>query len=443
MSVSPSSRTIWDIAWPIMLSLVAQNIVNVTDTAFLGRVGEIELGASAIGGLLYTTLFMVAFGFSTGVQILVARRNGEKNYLAIGRIFDNSFYFMGLTSLLITFFVIFIGPALLKPFMASEAVFTASSTYLVYRIPGLFFASSALLFRSFYTGIAFTRYLSISSAIMAGVNVVLDYAMIFGHWGFPQMGIQGAAIASAISEVCALLFFILITWRNTRLKQYVLFKLVKPDLDIIKSTLGISVFVMLQYVLSLGSWFVFFMLIEKMGERSLAVSNIIRSLYLMLMIPGWALCSVTSTLVSNALGQGKPNHVIPIIKKIMKFSAVAMAVTVLLAALIPRLAISIYTNDLSLIEASVPSYYIILAATFVFMTMSILFNGVLGTANTKFALGIEVVTLIFYLTSAWLFAVKFHLRIEYVWMCEFVYSSSIGIFSYWYLKKGNWRSKVV
>jgi len=440
---SPTTRTIWDIAWPIMLSLVAQNIVNVTDTAFLGRVGEIELGASAIGGLLYTTIFMVAFGFTTGVQILVARRNGEKNYLAIGRIFDNSFYFLGITSLVITFVVILFGPALLKPFMASEAVFNASSTYLVYRVPGLFFAASGLLFRSFYTGIAFTKYLSISSAIMAGVNVVLDYAMIFGHWGFPQLGIQGAAIASAISEVCALLFFIIITWHNTRLKQYVLFKLVKPDFEIIKSTLGISVFVMFQYVLSLGSWFVFFMLIEKMGERSLAVSNIIRSLYLMLMIPGWALCSVTNTLVSNALGEGKPDHVITIIRKILKFSLVAMAITVSVAALLPREAIAIYTNDASLIEATVPSYYIILAATFLFMAMSILFNGVLGTANTKFALGIEVITLVFYLTSAWLFAVKLHLQIEYVWTAEFVYSSSIGILSYWYLKKGNWRSKVV
>ena len=440
---SPTTRTIWDIAWPIMLSLVAQNIVNVTDTAFLGRVGEIELGASAIGGLLYTTIFMVAFGFTTGVQILVARRNGEKNYLAIGRIFDNSFYFLGITSLVITSVVILFGPALLKPFMASEAVFNASSTYLVYRVPGLFFAASGLLFRSFYTGIAFTKYLSISSAIMAGVNVVLDYAMIFGHWGFPQMGIQGAAIASAISEVCALLFFIIITWHNTRLKQYVLFKWIKPDFEIIKSTLGISVFVMFQYVLSLGSWFVFFMLIEKMGERSLAVSNIIRSLYLMLMIPGWALCSVTNTLVSNALGEGKPDHVIPIIRKILKFSLVAMAITVSVAALLPREAIAIYTNDASLIEATVPSYYIILAATFLFMAMSILFNGVLGTANTKFALGIEVITLIFYLTSAWLFAVKLHLQIEYVWTAEFVYSSSIGILSYWYLKKGNWRSKVV
>jgi putative MATE family efflux protein len=440
---SPSTRSIWDIAWPIMLSLLAQNVVNVTDTAFLGRVGEIELGASAIGGLLYTTLFMVSFGFTTGVQILVARRNGEKNYLAIGRIFDNSFYFLGLTSLIITLIVIFFGPSLLKPHMASQAVFEASSTFLVYRIPGLFFASAGFLFRSFYTGIAFTKYLSISSAIMAGVNVVLDYAMIFGHWGFPQMGIQGAAIASAISEVCALLFFIFITWHNTRLKQFDLFKLVKPDFGIIKSTLGISVFVMVQYVFSLGAWFVFFMFIEKMGERPLAVSNIIRSLYLMLMIPGWALCSVTSTLVSNALGEGKPQRVIPIIKKIMKFSIVAMAVTVSVAAIFPREAISIYTNNATLIEATVPSFYIILAASFIFMTMSILFNGVLGTANTKFALGIELITLIFYLTSAWLLAVKLHLRIEYVWTAEFVYSSSIGILSYWYLKKGNWRNKVV
>ena len=440
---TPSTRTIWEIAWPIMLSLLAQNVVNVTDTAFLGRVGEIELGASAIGGLLYTTLFMVSFGFTTGVQILVARRNGEKNYLAIGRIFDNSFYFLGIISLIITLAVILFGPALLKPFMASEAVFKASSTFLVYRVLGLFFASAGLLFRSFYTGITFTKYLSISSAIMAVVNVVLDYALIFGHWGFPQLGIKGAGIASSISEVCALMFFIIITWQNSRLKQYVLFKLVKPDLKIIKNTLEISVFVMMQYVLSLGSWFVFFMFVEKMGERSLAVSNIIRSLYLMLMIPGWALCSVTSTLVSNALGEGNPHQVIPIIKKIIKFSAAAMALTVMLAALIPRQAISIYTNNISLIEATVPSYYIILAATFVFMVMSILFNGVLGTANTKYALGIEVITLVAYLSVAWLLAVKLQMRIEYVWTAEFVYSSSIGALSYWYLKKGNWRSKVV
>ena len=442
MSV-PSSRVIWDIAWPIMLVLAAQSVVNLTDSAFLGRIGEVELGASAIGGLLYATLFMVGFGFSTGVQILISRRNGEKNYTAIGRIFDNSFYFLGITSLVITAIVYFYGPSLLKPFMASQAVFEASSTFLIYRVFGLFFASAGLIFRSFYTGIAFTRYLSISSSLMAGINVVLAYVMIFGHWGFPPMGIKGAAIASVISEVCALLFFILITRRNKRFKQYILFRWIKPDLVIIKSTLSISGFVMLQYVLSLGSWFVFFMFIEKMGERSLAVSNIIRSLYILLMIPGWALCSVVSTLVSNSLGEGKPYLVMPIIYKIIKFSIVSMAVAILLAAFSPRKVISLFTNNMELIEATVPSYYIVLGALFLFAIMSIFFNGVLGTANTNYAFGIEVITLAVYLAFAWMIAIKLHMKIEYVWTSEYIYSILTGFLSYWYLRKGNWRGKII
>jgi len=439
----PSIRNIWEIAWPIMISLLAQGIVNITDTAFLGRVGEVELGASAIGGLLYTTLFMVGFGFSTGVQILISRRNGEKNFLAIGRVFDNSFYFLGLTSLLITIAVIFFIPALLKPFVASGAVFTASTTFLAYRVLGLFFASASLLFRSFYTGIAFTKYLSISAGIMAGVNIILAYLLVFGHWGFPKLGIEGAAIASVISEICALLFFILITRRNTRLKSYALFQWVKPDLAIIKNTLSISGFVMLQYVLSLGSWFVFFMFIEKMGERSLAVSNIIRSVYLLFMIPGWALCSVVSTLVSKALGEQKPHLVFPIILKVVRFSLFAMAISLAFAFAFSRDIVGIFTNDLSLVEATMPSFYIILAALFLFACMSIIFNGVLGTANTHFALGIEALTLVVYLFFAWYIAVHLHLKIEIVWTSEFIYSLLTGLLSIWYLKKGNWQSRVV
>jgi putative MATE family efflux protein len=440
---SPSARTIWDIAWPIMLSLAAQNVVNVTDTAFLGHLGEVELGASAIGGLLYVTLYMVGFGFTIGVQILVARRHGEGNYAAIGRIFDNSFYFIGITSLIISGLVVLYGPTLLRHFMSSDAIYQASSTFLVYRVLGLFFASSGLLFRSFYTGIAFTRYLSISSAIMAVVNVVLDYVLIFGHWGFPKLGIAGAGIASTTAEASALLYFLIVTYRNTRVKEYDLFRLVKPQWEIIKSTLGVSVFVMMQMVLSLGCWFVFFIFIEKMGERPLAVSNIIRSLYLLLMIPGWALCSVTNTLVSNALGEGKPDSVIPIVKKMVKFCIASMAIVLFLAALIPRFAISIYTNDVSLIEATIPSYYIIIVALFLFAMVSILFNGLLGTANTNVSFLIEAITLSAYLTFAWFMAVHLHVKIEMVWTSEFVYSLILGTLSYWYLKKGNWRGKVI
>ena len=63
---------------------LAQNVINVTDTAFLGHVGEVALGASAMGGLLYICIYTVAFGFSIGSQILIARRNGEQNYRNVG-----------------------------------------------------------------------------------------------------------------------------------------------------------------------------------------------------------------------------------------------------------------------------------------------------------------------------------------------------------------------
>jgi putative MATE family efflux protein len=442
-SNTPSLQKIWYISWPIMISLVAQNIVSVTDTAFLGHVGAVELGASAIGGLFYVTLFMVAYGFTTGVQILIARRHGENDYPAIGSIFDNSFYFLGISTLIITLLIVIFGAGLLKPFIASAAVYQASIIFLKYRIFGLFFASSALLFRSFYTGIAFTKYISISAAIMAGLNVILDYGMIFGKLGFPEMGIAGAGLASSISEACALIFFFAITARKAHLAKYKLFAFVKPDFAIIKSILDVSLYIMIQFVLSHAVWFGFFLLIEKMGETSLAVSNIIRSIYMLLMIPAWAMSSATSSIVSNAIGAGFTKNVIPIVKKILLFSMSIMLVIALLAAMVPQFMISVYTSDISLKEASVASYYIILGAVFLFSATIVLFNGVLGTGNTRSGLAIEVSTLGLYLVLAWLLAVKLRQPIEVVWLCEYMYAIVLGSLSWIYLLKGKWEGRVI
>ena len=426
-----------------MISLVAQNIVNVTDTAFLGHVGAVELGASAIGGLFYITLFMVSYGFTTGVQILIARRHGEKDYPAIGSIFDNSFCFLGASTIFITILILFFGAQILKPFIASANVFQASTIYLKYRIFGLFFASSALLFRSFYTGIAFTKYISISAAIMAGLNVILDYGMIFGKLGFPEMGIAGAGLASSISEASALLFFFAITARKAHLKKYNLFAFVKPDLSIIKRTLDLSLYIMIQFVLSHAVWLGFFLMIEKMGETSLAVSNIIRSIYMLLMIPAWAMSSATSSIVSNAIGAGFSNQVMPIIRKILMFSMGIMLIVAVLAIFIPRFMISIYTSDPNLLEASVTSYYVILGAVLLFSATIVLFNGVLGTGNTRSGLAIELVTLSMYLAFAWVLSVKLHQPIEVVWLCEYMYSIVLGSLSWFYLKRGKWEGRVI
>ena len=82
-----SGKDIMRIAYPILISLLMEQMIGMTDTAFLGRVGEVELGAAAIAGIYYLAVFMMGFGFGIGAQILIARRNGEKHYGEIGKIF--------------------------------------------------------------------------------------------------------------------------------------------------------------------------------------------------------------------------------------------------------------------------------------------------------------------------------------------------------------------
>lgn len=99
-----TNRNIWNVSYPIFLSLLAQNVINVTDTAFLGRVGEVELGASAMGGLYYICAFTIAFGFSTGSQIVIGRRNGEGRYNQIGPVMiQGVFFLLSLAAILFLF----------------------------------------------------------------------------------------------------------------------------------------------------------------------------------------------------------------------------------------------------------------------------------------------------------------------------------------------------
>lgn len=422
---------------------MAQSLINVIDTAFLGRVGVVELGASAIAGLFYIALFMLGFGFAIGGQILIARRHGERNYRDIGKIFDNSLFFLLVLAVVIFLLIKIIAPPVLGHMIKSEEIYKATQEFLRYRIWGLFFAFPNALFRGYYTGISRTKYLSLTAALMAAVNIIFGYWLIFGHWIFPRMGIAGAAIASVVAEGSAALFFVLISLTKTNLLKYRILNFRKPELPILRKTLEISVFIMFQNFLSLGGWFFFFMIIEKMGEMPLAISNIIRSAYIVLMIPIWAFSSATNTLVSNAIGAGKSKLVIPIIKRVAGMSFSMIAVVVLITLMIPRMIIMIYTTDPVLIEATIPSLYMITGALLLFSIVQILFSGVSGTANTNMAMFIEMMTIAIYLCYVYMISMKLHQRIEIVWTSEYVYFLILGSVSYLYLRSGRWRKKKI
>ncbi|MDP4290707.1 MAG: MATE family efflux transporter [Bacteroidota bacterium] len=443
MEKLPSNKYIWEISYPIILGMLAQNVINVTDTAFLGRVGEVELGASAIGGLFYVVIFMLGLGFGTGAQILMARRNGEKNYAEIGSIMDHSLYFLVGLAVFISVVTQFAAPAILKHMISSAPVYEKTIAFLHFRILGLAFAFIIVIFRSFYVAITRTLWITLNAVILASVNIVLAYIMIFGKLGLPRMGIAGAGLASSIAEMVAAIVFVVITFRHNDLKPYCLLKFPRPRLKIIRMTFNISGFVMLQFFISLGSWFIFFLIVEKLGERSLAISNIIRAAYTMFMIPAIGFSISANSLVSNAIGAGKPDLVIPIVRKITRFSVLVTLGIVMISIPLARPIIRVFTANPDLVNNTLASFYVLMGVMIFFSLVNVIFNGVSGTANTQMALLLEAITLVFYLATAYVLAVHLRLPVALVWLSELAYFIVLGILSVCYLKFGNWRDKKI
>lgn len=439
----PSYKKIWQVSYPIILSLLAQNIINVTDTAFLGRVGEVELGASAIAGLFYIAIFMLGFGFSTGTQIMISRRNGEKDYAQLGAVFNQSMYFFLALGVLLFLLIYFLGSPLLSLIVSSSQIMAASETYLEIRVFGILFAFGNLAFRALLVGITQTKALGYSAIVMAVTNVILDYILIFGHFGIPAMGIGGAALASVFAELVSLIFFIVYSRIYIDIKKYSLFVFEKIDLATISKTLEISVYVMAQYFISVATWFSFFAVIEQMGERPLAISNIIRSLYMVLVIPIMGLSTATNTLVSNAIGAGYSEDVLKIINKIVKISFLSVLPIIALMLAFPKALVMIYTNSPDLIAETIPSVYTISIAVAIFSVAFIVFSGVSGTANTKTALVIEIITLAIYLCYIYWVVIVEEWPVELAWTSEYVYMFFLSLFSYWYIVSGRWKSKVI
>ena len=428
-----TNKEIWNVSYPIFLGLLAQNIINVTDTAFLGRVGEVELGASAMGGLFYICVFTIAFGFSVGSQILIARRNGEGRYKDVGPVMIQGGIF--LTHLL--------APSIVRLLISSDSIFDATMEFLNWRIWGFFFAFVNVMFRALYIGITRTKVLTMNAVVMALVNVLLDYILIFGKFGMPEMGIKGAAVASVMAEAASLAFFLIYTYAKVDFKKFGLNHWQKIDFSLLGKILSISCFTMIQYFLAMATWFVFFIAIERLGQRELAIANIVRSIYIVMLIPVQALSTTTNSLVSNLIGAGGITHVMRLIWRIARMSFLIMVVCVAVVVLFPHAMLSVYTNEPALLVESVPSLYVIAGAMIIASVANIYFNAISGTGNTQAALILEMGTLVFYALYILWIGMVVKAPVSVCFSIEVVYYSLLLLSSIIYLKKAKWQNKKI
>jgi len=427
----------------MMIMGLSMTVVNLTDTAFLGQLGPVELGGAGNAGLTYMLLIMIGMGFSSGVQIIIARRNGEKHFNAIGTLVHHTLLFLMLYGILLQLFLILGLPSVLPFITESDAVAAIIERFLNYRSWGLYFNFINVTVMALLVGTANTKILSIVMPIAAVLNIFLDYCLIFGNLGFPALGVEGAAIASNIAEGASsimLVFYLIFYYPH---QKYELFYKVKIQLSVYFSVLKTASPLMIQNFVSFFSWFAFFTLIEGLGERELAASHICRSIYMVLIIPVFGLGDAANALTGNLMGENRSDLVL---KMVGRVCALSVGFALLFQPIIwfgAAHLLTPFSNDAQTLNLALPVLKVIAFVLFLFGVVIVGFRAVSGTGRTLTALFIEVVVVAFYLVVTYYLTTKSGIELYQVWYAEFAYFIAFGILIFGYLWKGNWQSSKV
>lgn len=442
MKLSTSYRDIWKVSIPIIIGSAAQNVVAMTDSVFLYYRSEDDFAAIGFVATFYIIVAAIGFGFSRGGQIMIARLVGQGKPENVGRTFYSMVYFELLLALLLFFFMTYGAYWLFASLVDSDIIFYKALEYLETRKWGVFASYFGVACVALYTGIARPVFIVIDTVILAATNIFLDRALIFGDYGFPEMGIAGAGLASTISEYIALLVFVVYMFFDRKNRIYKIFKLPKWDPVIIREIVGLSVPIVTMSVVGLGSAFIFFGLVENFGERALAVTNIVRVAYLIFSIPAWGFCTGVNTLVSYFVGRGEEQNVKIVLWRTSILCLGISSLMILPLLVFPNQVLYPILGDerVYLIEAAYPVFWVLWGILTTFSFGSIYFNGLIGAGETGLALKMQSICAALYIGLIFLVVRSSWGNMVWAWSAEIIYWLAIFLLAFLFFRRPRWMN---
>jgi putative MATE family efflux protein len=443
LQLTSGYKQILMMALPISLAMLVPQINFITNNIFLGALGEQELASAGITGVYYLIFAVIGNGLNNGLQALIARRAGQNLPKEIGRLFFHGVWIALVIAFLGIAITYLVAPTILRATIQNPLIAEQVIDFLLIRIWGLPFLYLYVMRNALLVGTNQTRFLVWGTLAEAVVNIFLDYALIYGHFGLPNLGFNGAAYASIIAEGAGLLvIYAVIHWKGIH-RSFAFFEQTKIDVSILKLILTLSAPLILQFAISIMSWEYFYILVEHHGPRALAISNTMRNIFGLFGIFCWAFASTTNTMVSNLIGQGKTEEVIPLVTRIMKLSLGISLFIFLVLNLVPEWFLSFYSQGDGFINEAIPIVRIVSLALLMMSVGTIWLNAVTGTGNSRVNLLIEFITIIVYCVYVFFVLEKWNLSLAWGWGSEWVYWISMFSMSFWYMKSGRWRGKII
>ncbi len=443
LQVDTSVKGILLLTLPISLAKLVPELNYLFNAVFLSQLGVKELGLVGLVGVYYLIFSAIGYGLNNALLAIMSRRAGENNRDAI---FLTLWYglvvgtILALVTIVFTYFCI---EHILIATGVDEAGAKMAAEFLKIRMWGLLFLYAYQMQNAYLVSLQRSKFLLFGALIASVSNVYLDYAMIFGHFGFPEMGFNGAAYASVISEILGMVtVFAVIYFSKISIKEGI-----KYHWEIQKKTISLVLRqawpLMGQYAISTFAWWIFFILVNRnYNETEQGVSQVMRNLFGLSGIFTWAFGSSTNTIISNIIGQGKINEIRRTLFRIMAISGIGISFFIAVINIWPSVFLGFYGLGEDFLAEAIGPLRVVTIAMLILGVGVILLNAVIATGKTIVVFWIEFAGIFSYLLYVFLVIEIWKMDHLTAWMSEWVYWSVMAFLSIVYLWKGKWKKSL-
>ena len=292
---------IWAIALPIMGGMMSQNVLNLVDIGMVGRLGDAALAATGLGGFANYLAIAFIIGLSAGVQALAARRLGE------GRDSETAVPLNGglLLSLMLGVpmcAVLYLATPWAFQFLTEDpAVAELGAPYLQVRLLSMVAVGMNFSFRGYWSAVHMTGIYLRTLLVMHAVNIFLNWVLIFGNLGAPELGVYGAGLATTLSLYLGTVLYFWFAWRHARERGF-LERI--PARSTLWQQFTLSLPSSLQQLFFAAGLVVLVWIVGRIGTAEVAAVNVLMTFHITALLPAFGVALACTTLVGNALGRG-------------------------------------------------------------------------------------------------------------------------------------------
>ena len=406
------------LALPAVGEMILYMMIWVFDTMMVGRYGgNLAVSSVGLGSEIISTFsnIFIASGISIGITSLVARSMGANKYEKAEEYATLGFILGLFTAIILSFIFFYFSNNILILAGANEEVVILGGTYLKIAAIGIFFSMLMNSLNGALRGSGNTRIPLFASIIINIINVTLDYLLIFGEMGFPELGVKGAALATTTAQIIGFIFILIYVFKYStikpRFKYLVEFK-TKPFSSLIKLSIPSS----LQEGAFSISRLLSNIFIISLGTIAFAANQITTTIESVSFMPGWGFAVAATTLVGHKMGEGDYKKAKDYANTSIFLGVIVMLFCSVLFLVIPNLLIKLFINPSETEVIRLGTYCLMIASIEQpFMGISMIVGGSLkGLGDTKTPFKVA-------LFSSWIIRLPLMFLIIYVLKLSVVY----------------------